>query len=176
MACVIAKNLISNRSGDRDYAKLWLKEFDAPFRQNMKDAVLSQLICPSSVVRTQIASLVSAIAKIEIPNGEWLNLVETLCNNVGNTNPQIKLTSLQTLGFICEELEPEHLNQDLKNLLISSLTSAIDKNEGNDFVFTRAAIKAFLHAVSFCKEIFNGEQQRNFIMLKVFEALEVPLD
>lgn len=74
MGCVICKNLISNRTGDARYANLWIS-VEPYFKQCMKEAVLANLASPSSLVRSQIASLVSAIAAIEIPRGEWLELI-----------------------------------------------------------------------------------------------------
>jgi len=71
----------------------------------MKDAILLQLASPSQLVRNQIASLVSIIAAIEIPRGEWLDLIPMLCRHSTHQDQQIKLASLQTLGFICEEIE-----------------------------------------------------------------------
>ena len=35
----------------------------------------------SSIVRNQIATLISAIAQIEIPRGEWTELITNLCTN-----------------------------------------------------------------------------------------------
>lgn len=172
MACVIGKNLISNRSGDSRYAELW-NSFEDQFKQSMKEAILAQLVCPSQVVRTQIASFVSTVAAIEIPQGKWLDLIENLCNNAGNQNAQVKHTSLQTLGFICEELETEHLQVNHKNQIIHALTSSIDKNEGNDFPFTTVATKALLKAIFFADQNFLVEHERNFIMGKIFEALEI---
>jgi importin subunit beta-1 len=117
MGCVICKNLISNRTGDSRYADLWVS-VEPYFKQNMKQAVLINLASPSQLVRSQIASLVSAIAAIEIPRGEWLELINILCTNATNVDPQIRTASLQTLGFICEELDPSDLNDGLKNLII----------------------------------------------------------
>lgn len=117
MACVICKNLIADRSGDKRYADLWIS-VEPFFKQNMKEAVLRNLASPSRQIRSQIASLVSAIAAIEIPRGEWLELIPMLCTNANHTDAQVKLSSLQTLGFICEELEPRDLNAGLKNAII----------------------------------------------------------
>lgn len=52
----------------------------------MKEAVLANLASPSKPVRSQIASLVSAIAAIEIPRGEWLELISMLCTNATHTD------------------------------------------------------------------------------------------
>jgi hypothetical protein len=35
-------------------------------------------------VRSQVASLVAAIASIEIPRGEWLELISILTTNAGH--------------------------------------------------------------------------------------------
>jgi len=135
MGCVICKNLIANRSGDARYAELWIS-VEPFFKTSMKDAILLQLASPSSLVRTQIASLVSIIAAIEIPRGEWLNLVPMLCTNSTHQDQQVKLASLQTLGFICEEIEVDHIDAQTKNSIIVALTNTISKDEGNGFKAT----------------------------------------
>jgi importin subunit beta-1 len=104
MACLVCKNLISNRSNDSKYADLWVN-LEPVFKVNAKTAILSNLVCPSPLVRSQVASLVAAIARIEIPRGEWLELISILCNNATHQEEHIKLASLQTIGCICEEIE-----------------------------------------------------------------------
>jgi importin subunit beta-1 len=96
--------------------------------------------------------LVSAIAAIEIPRGEWLDLISNLCKNAGHSEHHIKLASLQTLGFICEELEPQDLSNELKNAIIVALTTSINTQEGasgNGFPATKLAVKALLHSVPY---------------------------
>jgi importin subunit beta-1 len=53
--------------------------------------------------------LIAAIAQIEIPRGEWTELIANLCTNATHEDKQVKLTSLITIGYICEELKPEDL-------------------------------------------------------------------
>jgi importin subunit beta-1 len=93
MACLVCKNLISNRSNDSKYADLWVN-LEPVFKVNAKGAILSNLVCPSSLVRSQVASLVAAIARIEIPRGEWLELISILCTNATHQEKDIKLASL----------------------------------------------------------------------------------
>lgn len=76
---------------------------------------MASLATESSQVRNQIASLIAAIAQIEIPRGEWSELIANLCTNSSHENPKIRLTSLTTIGYICEELQPEDLTTELKN-------------------------------------------------------------
>lgn len=104
MGCIITKNLIGNRSqSDATYADLWVK-LDPDFKSMVKEAVLAQLSCPSQNVRTQIANLVATIASIDIPLKQWPELINILCSNATHVELDIKQASLQTLGFVCEEL------------------------------------------------------------------------
>ena len=57
----------------------------------------------------------AAIAAIEIPRKEWLDLIPNLSTNAANEHVEIRNASLQTLGFICEELDPQDMPNELKN-------------------------------------------------------------
>lgn len=91
--------------------------------------MIASLETQSSTVRNQIASLIASIAQIEIPRGEWSELIANLCNNASNENEQIRLTSLTTIGYICEELHPEDLTSELKNQIMLALTNNIIKDD-----------------------------------------------
>jgi len=93
MAGIICKNLISNRSTEERYTDLWLS-LEPTFKVNIKQAVLAQLACKSQPVRSALSALVAAIAGIELPKGEWHDLIPLLCNNAGHQDQTIKLTSL----------------------------------------------------------------------------------
>ena len=77
--------------------------------------MMASLATESSRVRNQIASLIATVAQIEIPRGEWTELIANLCTNASHQESKIRLTSLTTIGYICEELSPEDLTQELKN-------------------------------------------------------------
>jgi len=44
----------------------------------MKQAILGTLASPVQIVRSQVASLIAAIASLEIPRREWDDLVPNL--------------------------------------------------------------------------------------------------
>lgn len=67
------------------------------------------------MVSKQVASAVAAIAAIEIPRGQWMELVPNLCITSTNEDPLIRKASLEAIGFICEELETSHFTQEIKN-------------------------------------------------------------
>lgn len=109
---------------------------------------MSGLATESSVVRQQIAGLIATIAQIEIPRGEWSELITNLCTNSSHENQQIRLTSLMTIGYICEELQPEDLTQELKNQIMLALTNNISKEESAQEA-CRLAIKALLNSIPY---------------------------
>jgi len=83
---------------------------DHVFKENIKEAMLMSLAAQSSTVRTQVANAVAVIASIEIPRREWLELIPNLCSNARNENMDYRNSALQTLGFICDEIAPEDIN------------------------------------------------------------------
>jgi importin subunit beta-1 len=90
--------------------------------------MLANLATNSAVVRTQVAVAVATIASIEIPRREWLEIIPNLCDNAGHENVDFKNAALETLGFICDELMPEDINNELKNKIVLALTSNITSN------------------------------------------------
>jgi importin subunit beta-1 len=90
--------------------------------------MLATLATHSSIVRKQVASAIAAIAAIEIPRKEWLELIPNLSENSVNPDIEIKSASLETLGFICEELVTEDLTDELKNKVVLALTTNISSD------------------------------------------------
>ena len=81
----------------------------------MRVAILATLASPKSLVRRQIAQILSSIASIEVPRKEWGDLLPSLCNNAKNDELNIRLASLTTLGYICDELDTNDIEDPLKN-------------------------------------------------------------
>jgi importin subunit beta-1 len=101
-----------------------------------------------------VANILAQIAAIEIPRQEWDELVPNLCQNSTSEDLNIRLASLKTLGYICEELHTEDLNDALKNNIILALTNNIMNGEATPEP-SRLAIKALLHSVPFTAPNFK---------------------
>jgi len=54
--------------------------------------------------RSAAAQVISAIAQIELPSGQWPDLITTLLNNMNQPNDFLRQASLMSLGYICEEI------------------------------------------------------------------------
>jgi importin subunit beta-1 len=55
------------------------------------------------------ATCVAAVGVIEVPHNQWPELIETLTNNSSSEMMNIRLASIQTLGLICEDIDPDYI-------------------------------------------------------------------
>lgn len=106
-------------------------------------------------MRNQVANAVATIAGIEIPRREWLELIPNLCANAGHENIDYKNAALQTLGYICDELMPEDINNELKNKIVLALISNISSDPQIPIKTIHLAVKAFFQALPFSSQNFK---------------------
>ena len=99
-----------------------------------------------------MANILASIASMEIPRKEWDDLIPNLCSNSTSDEINIKLASLTTLGYICEELQPGDLTDQLKNNIIIALTNNINPN--GPVEPTKLAIKAMLYSIPYTRPNF----------------------
>ena len=101
----IAPSLRSHQESARseEYSNRWLAV--APdTRSKIKHDSLLALGSSSKQVGTVAAQLVAAIATVELPNGQWPELVELLLSFMGQSNVNLRVATLQAIGFICESI------------------------------------------------------------------------
>ena len=164
MACIIFKNFIINRSKDSKYEGYWIN-LDKQFKEQIKEAILATLASNEVLVRNQVSVVISAIASMEIPRKEWDSLIPYLCVNAEHTIYNIRLALLTTLGYICEEIFPDDINDALKNSIIVALTNNIATPEEEA---SRLATKAMIYSVPFASQNFKVQQERDYIMDRLF--------
>lgn len=152
------------------YQERWL-QFPADIRNYVKQNVLSALgtetIRPSSA-----AQCVAYIAVAELPRGEWPELIQMLTQNVTNANSteMTKEATLEAIGYICQDIEPEVLVTQ-SNDILTAIVHGIRKDEPSDHV-KLAATNALLNSLEFTKANFEKESERHFIMQVVCEATQ----
>lgn len=107
-----------------------------------------------------------------------MDLIPNLGGNAENQDPIVRQASLQTLQMICEDMLSEDLNDSLKNQIILALTNNITINFDNpdSQKCTEYATKALFHALPFVTQNFKVTFERDYIMTKVFEALQNPVE
>lgn len=100
--------------------------------------------------------MIAAIASLEIPRGEWLDLLPNLSQNAEHEDFNIRMSSLTTLGYICEEIEPNVLTDQVKNGLILALINNMSNNQSKESLdLTRVAARALAYSVPFASQNFR---------------------
>lgn len=124
---------------------------EAEFKGQIKTAILATLASPKTNVRNQIANILAQIGKIEIPRKEWDDLIPSMCTNSKSQDMNIRLASLKTLGYLCEELSTNDLDNQTKNSIILALLENLMTEEVASGVVepSKLAIAAFLDSIPF---------------------------
>ncbi|GFN99781.1 importin subunit beta-1 [Plakobranchus ocellatus] len=152
------------------YQQRWL-QFPQEMRQLIKKNVLDTLgteaVRPSSA-----AQCVAYMACAELPHGWWPELIPCLTSNVINPNSteMMKESTLEAVGYICQEIEPEIL-QPQSNEILTAIVHAMKKEEPSNHV-RFAATNALLNSLEFTKANFDQEAERHLIMQVVCEATQ----
>lgn len=61
---------------------------------------------------------------------------------------------MTALGFICEDLQPKDLNEDIKNKIIQTLVTSVHL-EHEKMEITRLAIKALYFSIPYATKCFT---------------------
>jgi hypothetical protein len=78
---------------------------DTVAKGKIKQEALITLGSPSTKAGSFASQVVAAIAAVELPQGQWPDLIELLLGFVNNTsNTNLRVATLQTIGFICESI------------------------------------------------------------------------
>jgi importin subunit beta-1 len=140
----------------------------------VKQRVLRSLSSAVREVSAISAQVVSKIACIELPRGEWPDLVATLMSNVMNPDPRVREASLKSIGYVCEEVtnlqfEGTEVTIDT-NSVLTSIVQGMNKSEPSEEV-KLAATKALHNSLHLVDANFQNQAERDFIMTVICEAM-----
>ncbi|KAF8658436.1 hypothetical protein AX16_001987 [Volvariella volvacea WC 439] len=168
------KNALTARDPSRqtEYSARWLS-LSTDVKAKIKQEALITLGSAQQKAGTFAAQFVAAIAAVELSHAQWPDLIEILLgfvNNQANTN--LKIATLQTIGFICETIKPEILSLRSNEILTAVIHGARKEEPSSDVQL--AAIHALYNSLEFVRENFEREGERNYIMQVVCEATQNP--
>ncbi|TQN69924.1 Importin subunit beta-1 [Colletotrichum shisoi] len=170
---------LKNAFTARDFARhqelqaKWLQQTDDETKTRVKDLTLQTLSSSNAQAGQAAAQVISSIASIELPRGQWQDLMGTLVKNVSEGGEHQKQASLTTIGYICESQDP-----DLRAALITHsnaiLTAVVQgaRKEETSLEVRLAAITALGDSLEFVGNNFKHEGERNYIMQVVCEATQ----
>ncbi|GAM23184.1 hypothetical protein SAMD00019534_063590 [Acytostelium subglobosum LB1] len=167
MAGILMKNSIcSNNPTTNDlYAKQWLA-LPENAKNEIKNNLLNTLPSPNFEARHTAAQVVSKIALVELPQGQWGTLIPMLLENIQQTNEQLKQTTLQTIGYICVEIKPSVMAAFSDRILTLIVHGMRDPNPDVKL----AASNAMCNALEFVRNNFDKKPERDHIMRVIFET------
>ncbi|CAG8433275.1 4156_t:CDS:10 [Diversispora eburnea] len=166
----IKNSLISSAARRNEIAQRWIT-MDEATRQQVKQEVLMTLDAADQRVTTTAAQVICAISAIELPVGQWTDLMKHLLENITTTDKDsLKISTLITIGFVCEAI-PSDILAAQSGAILTAVVSGARKEEPNQEV-RKAAINALYNALEFIRENFEREGERNYIMQVVCEATQ----
>ncbi|KAF9074647.1 armadillo-type protein [Rhodocollybia butyracea] len=166
------KNALSARDTVRqsEYSNRWLN-LNSDAKAKIKQESLMTLGSSSSKAGTFAAQVVAAIAAVELPQGQWNELIEVLLGFVNNQpSTNLKIATLQAIGFICESIKPDILALRSNEILTAVIHGA--RKEETSPEVQLAAIHALFNSLEFIRDNFDREGERNYIMQVVCEATQ----
>lgn len=168
LAGLIIKNSLTAKDEARKQVLVtkWLQQVDPNIKTQIKQAVLMTLASPVREARATAAQVISKIAHIEVPKGLWNDLVQILLNNMQQESEFLRQATLETLGYICEEIEPDILKAQANAILTAVCKGIKDKNPELKI----AGLHAMYNALEFVKANFEKENERNYIMQVLCES------
>ncbi|KAG2052327.1 karyopherin Kap95 [Suillus hirtellus] len=155
------KNALSAHDSTRqdEYSARWMA-LDVDARQKIKEASLLTLASPQPRAGAVAAQVVSAIAAVELPVGQWPDLVEILLSFINmSDDTNLKIATLQAIGYICETIVLALRSNEILTAVIHGTLKEESLSE-----VQLAVVHALFDSLEF------GEQ--NYIMQVICEATQ----
>jgi len=167
------KNSLTGRSSEvsNDLAGRW-RAIELSQKQAIKTLCLTALGTDDRRAASVAAQAVAAIASVELPTGEWPELIGQLLEFVQSESVGLRIATLQCVGYICEVIDPAIL-ATRSNEILTAVVQGARKEEPSAEV-QAAAIQALYNSLEFIRDNFEREGERNYIMQVVCEATQSP--
>lgn len=174
LAGLILKNALDAKEQHRKYelVQRWLS-LDVAVKSQIKACLLQTLTSAASDARSTASQVIAKVAGIELPQKHWPELIVSLLSNIHQVPPHVKQATLETLGYLCEEVDPEVVEQDHVNKILTAVVQGMNATEGNNDV-RLAATRALYNALGFAQANFSNDMERDYIMRVVCEATLSP--
>ena len=146
----------------------WKNKLSNEDKQNIKMLVLSSLASSFPEIRTSSSSVVASISKIDQPiTQNWPDLINSLTKNSFNPDINLKLAAIETLGFVCEELNAKNIDVQTVDVIMNALIENLNNKE-NDIKVIKQCLKSICYTVKIAEKNFSTEKEMNAIMNSIF--------
>ncbi|KAJ7547373.1 hypothetical protein O6H91_08G082800 [Diphasiastrum complanatum] len=178
LAGLILKNSLDAKDTVRkaELVQTWVS-LEPSAKAQIKGAVMQTLSSAVLDASHTAAQVIAKIAAIELPRSEWPELIGILLGNMGGPQVEqpthLKQATLETLGYICEEVSADVLAQDQVNSILTAVVQGMNATETSNEV-RLSATRALCNALDFAHSNFENDMERNYLMRVVCEATLSP--
>ncbi|KAF5478034.1 importin subunit beta-1-like [Juglans microcarpa x Juglans regia] len=174
LAGLILKNALDAKEQHRKHelVQRWLS-LDTSLKSQIKACLLKTLSSPALDARSTASQVIAKVAGIELPHKQWPELIGTFLSNIHQLPAHTKQATLETLGYICEEVSPDVVEQDEVNKILTAVVQGMNSSESNNDV-RLAATRALFNALGFARANFSNDMERDYIMRVVCESTLSP--
>lgn len=171
LAGIVLKNSLDAKDASRreHLVQQWVA-IDVSMKSQIKESLMMTLRSLTQEAWHTSAQVIAKIAAIEIPRKEWPDLIASLLNNMTqpDSHASLKQATLETLGYVCEEISHQELEQNEVNAILTAVVQGMNLAQHGPEV-RLAATKALYNALGFAQTNFENEMERNYIMKVVCE-------
>ncbi|WCJ28005.1 Importin subunit beta-1 [Euphorbia peplus] len=172
LAGIILKNSLDAKDAvtKEQLIQQWMS-IEISIKSQIKDLLLRTLGSSAHEARHTSAQVIAKVASIEIPRKQWPELIGSLLNNMTRQDGSevLKQATLESLGYVCEEISDQDLVQDEVNSVLTAVVQGMSLAQHGPEV-RLAATKALYNALDFAQTNFENEMERNYIMKVICET------
>ncbi|XP_024969666.1 importin subunit beta-1-like isoform X1 [Cynara cardunculus var. scolymus] len=174
LAGLILKNALDAKEQHRKFELIqrWLS-LDVGVKTQIKTCLLQTLASPIQEARSTASQVIAKVAGIELPQKQWPELIGSLLSNIHQVPVHVKQATLETLGYLCEEVSPDAVEQDQVNKILTAVVQGMNSSEASNDV-RLAATRSLYNALGFAQANFTNDMERDYIMRVVCEATLSP--
>jgi importin subunit beta-1 len=141
------KNALRNVTQISELNNVW-DRVDPEMKVEIRNKILGTLADDEMSLRMAAALAVAAIAELDIPHGQWPDLIDILVKNAASPQKEIKHASLMTLGYICEAIPPSTVSPETSSQILTAIVNGILPEEDDPHVKLVAA-EALINSLKF---------------------------
>lgn len=136
-------------------------------KEEIRNGFIFALQCSNSIVAHTAAQIIAAFGGVDIPRGQWPNLVPTLLQlSVTVGLPiHVKKSSLEAIGYLCDELPADMVDTQMTNQMLNAIIEGMGASHPDDIRL--AASVALNNSLEFADANFSQENERNAIMSSI---------
>ena len=151
------------------FRQKWKTQLSKEEKDKIKLLVLSTLASSKKEIRTITSTVISSICKIDSPITEtWPDLLNSLTANTFNENINLKLSAIEALGFVCEELNAKTIDTaNVDKIMDALIKNLIQVENGKEVVLQ--ILKALYFSIHLAQKNFQNKTERQIIMNAIFQ-------